>query len=936
MSLAPRVFAAAALVFLGFSASGCPSATERLPPTDEEEGAPTTATIGGAVTGLVGSGLFLTLNAPGVVEDLEIAAGATSFTFTKPVPIGGGYVVFVSDDPIAPRQTCEVLQSKGLVPAEGVTTVSVACTTLTAAIGGTISGLTADGLILRNRIVNGDADPTTTDLSVPSGTAKFSFSDVPDGASYQVTIQAQPAGLFCRIDKAKDNDKGTVEAPRAITTIEVKCGPTYLASGSVHGLSAATSVGLSLTSEVGVEMLTVESGGAATAFAFTKRLPSMSTYALAVTAQPADKRCTVRLPSGAGTVAMIDVTALAVVCVGKVGASFVGFERFSDFATLGEPPLVCDAGTPALHRGDCVHAGERRSVIVPGMTSCAGSDPKDTLNAFEWGCKTVAGGVEIFSRGLRSGKRLADLLDFANTNAVVWRKNTVTVTDGAADVSSVESSDWWPNAIAAIDPSGNVAASDNATIRVITTATPGAMVGRAITVTADHVIVVVAPNAVLGDPVVVQPALVDWTGSFGWFEGTVITTAATGVHVHDGRFNTLRSLRLAGAATGVFFERGGACVAPACSFAHTLVDAQIANTSVLGVDVDGKEHLLKDVAAYNGRGIRVAGARHFIVDSQVSAVTGDGLRVSGTDSFVANVTIANLASAALHLATAHFGTYLNVAAIGARPVAALLEGSDDNTFEGLGVYGTDTYINLNGDSDRTRFIGRFAIGDGGPNAVTGITGTTSPGIDVGGVPTASPLVTTDVLDATMSFVGATTMEGRNLTPRDVNGLTTVGTAATNFDWFNFDNPRRAWGKPKGAGAFSAAPIAGPCGAQCQIWDWSLGGTATELRLVNQVPTMAGANVARTHAYSETDMTKCAADFPGSTYASGHCETTIVRFAVEVFMDGVGNDNGFCESGERCAFSANLGRSQGRGTVTEGAAQSYGGVTSVTLISWATY
>ena len=59
-------------------------------------------------------------------------------------------------------------------------------------------------------------------------------------------------------------------------------------------------------------------------------------------------------------------------------------------------------------------------------------------------------------------------------------------------------------------------------------------------------------------------------------------------------------------------------------------------------------------------------------------------------------------------------------------------------------------------------------------------------------------------------------------------------------------------------------------------------------------------------------------------------------AVEVFLDGVGNDNGYCEAGERCVYTPNLGRAQGRGVPTEAPAQTIGGVANVTLISYPAY
>jgi hypothetical protein len=57
-------------------------------------------------------------------------------------------------------------------------------------IGGTITGLTASGLVLQN---NG-AD----DLTVASGATTFTFATKVSGA-YTVTVKTQPTGLVCTV-----------------------------------------------------------------------------------------------------------------------------------------------------------------------------------------------------------------------------------------------------------------------------------------------------------------------------------------------------------------------------------------------------------------------------------------------------------------------------------------------------------------------------------------------------------------------------------------------------------------------------------------------------------------------------------------------------------------------------------------------------------------
>jgi hypothetical protein len=80
-------------------------------------------TIGGSVTGLVGSGLVLQNNG----TDDENISGDGPFTFDTPLTPGTTYSVTVATDPINPAQFCNVARGSGTVPAQGVDDVLVTC-----------------------------------------------------------------------------------------------------------------------------------------------------------------------------------------------------------------------------------------------------------------------------------------------------------------------------------------------------------------------------------------------------------------------------------------------------------------------------------------------------------------------------------------------------------------------------------------------------------------------------------------------------------------------------------------------------------------------------------------------------------------------------------------------------------------------------------------
>jgi hypothetical protein len=167
-----------------------------------------TYSIGGSVTGLTGSGLVLQDNAG---NDLAVAAGSSTFTFSTAIASGANYQVTIKTRPTAPTQTCSVTAATGTVVSSNVTNVVVTCTTTTYTVGGSITGLTSSGLVLENNAAD--------DLTVAATSTSFTFATaIASGASYSVSVKTQPAGLTCAVTSAS----GTVSAA-PITNVAVAC-----------------------------------------------------------------------------------------------------------------------------------------------------------------------------------------------------------------------------------------------------------------------------------------------------------------------------------------------------------------------------------------------------------------------------------------------------------------------------------------------------------------------------------------------------------------------------------------------------------------------------------------------------------------------------------------------------------------------------------------
>jgi hypothetical protein len=156
------------------SCGGSNSSTPPAPPPTPQY------TVGGSVSGLVGSGLVLQNNGG---NDLAIKANG-SFAFSTAVNSGSAYAVTVKTQPTNPSQTCVLSGGNGTIAGANVSNVVATCTIQSFTVGGAVGGLIGSGLVLQNNGGN--------DLAIAAN-GSFAFSAAVDSASgYAVTIKAQP------------------------------------------------------------------------------------------------------------------------------------------------------------------------------------------------------------------------------------------------------------------------------------------------------------------------------------------------------------------------------------------------------------------------------------------------------------------------------------------------------------------------------------------------------------------------------------------------------------------------------------------------------------------------------------------------------------------------------------------------------------------------
>jgi hypothetical protein len=253
-----------------------------------------TVSIGGTVTGLVGTGLVL---ADGLGHQQAIAADG-AFTFATRVAVGADVGVTVAQQPTAPAQVCTVTGGTITAIAHDTTSVAVTCVTNRYHVGGTVTGLVGAGLVLRNN--GGDDLPISAD-------GAFTFpTPVASAATFTVTIQNQPTGpsQTCQLSGAS----GTV-GTSDVSSVVVNCATnSFTVGGTVSGLAGT---GLVLQNSGGNDLSVTANGS----FAFSTPLVSGTAFAVTVKTQPTGPAQTCSVAQGTGTVAAGNVTTVAVNCV---------------------------------------------------------------------------------------------------------------------------------------------------------------------------------------------------------------------------------------------------------------------------------------------------------------------------------------------------------------------------------------------------------------------------------------------------------------------------------------------------------------------------------------------------------------------------------------------------------------------------------------------
>jgi Kelch motif len=276
--------------------------------------------IAGQVTGLLGTGLVLQDNGG---DNLAVKANG-GFNFATTVATGATYNVTVLAQPSNPTQTCTVANGAGTASGN-VGSIVVTCSSGTLSLGGSVSGLAGNGLVLAN---------TDGDTVSISGNGSFTFPILlVSGTTYNVTIQSQPTGpaQICTIG----NNTGTATAN--VSNIQIVCPAVFhTIGGQVVGLYVPTGQNSNMVIQNnGGDNLPIIGDGA---FTFVTQIANGSAYDVSIFVQPNSQpqEC---ITWGWNGVALSNVTDITIDCGHNDWTWMDGPNKSNSDAIVTTPPV---------------------------------------------------------------------------------------------------------------------------------------------------------------------------------------------------------------------------------------------------------------------------------------------------------------------------------------------------------------------------------------------------------------------------------------------------------------------------------------------------------------------------------------------------------------------------------------------------------------------
>jgi len=270
--------------------------------------------LGGFLAGYNAEGLVLENNQ---TDDLAIAEN-NFFQFNNPLIDNSQYSVRVKTHPKNPGQICDINGNEGVIDGADVNSIFVNCVDAFS-IGGSISGLEGNGLILENS-TNGDLLLIDIPVNLDTQSTQFKLNrSIKAAEFYSLNIKNNPDALSqtCSFDDA-DKTLGQILFAD-VNDINITCSTnSFIVSGKVQGLTQ-NSIGVRLTSNASIYNIDLPATGNDIPFLFDAlALLDGSSYVISIYKPAGGHFCSPEggaEKNGSGILAGSDVTDILINCI---------------------------------------------------------------------------------------------------------------------------------------------------------------------------------------------------------------------------------------------------------------------------------------------------------------------------------------------------------------------------------------------------------------------------------------------------------------------------------------------------------------------------------------------------------------------------------------------------------------------------------------------
>lgn len=656
-----------------------------------------------------------------------------------------------------------------------------------------------------------------------------------------------------------------------------------------------------------------------------------------------------------------------------------------------------DTGTGLL-KTKCIHGGERKKVVLTGYSSCANLSISETLGVFDWVCIVDSGTATFFTKGLASGKGLKDLISSGswqnNSITVTQSSNTVaTSTSGAwwNNTISLLPDNSTGTTIQNLSGTGTIyyLSTDRATAGYEVTSDKVAVVtlgSSKLTFNSSdsykNVMTTSGTHNATGSSNDLRSMIFGGGRKHLWIETNLDGTATAGSNgaaengilaynwilsrVHN---TTVSSLLTSGGYFGVSFK-----VSNSNEFSKVKIWKSGSGFEFYGSDFNlMKESSAADAASSTSSLLTLSSSAdsNRFLDLNLTNSSGTSnaygiLITSGANNIFSRVNVSNIngstTSEGLYLSTsASSNIFTQLITTATKDAGIFVSQADSNTlsfvtaanstWNGLYFTGTGTNSNavnsmlvLNADDP---FQSDSAMTGSGNllNNIASLSGTTSATnlLVSTGTPfslsgyvikpsghTASGSFASDTSTAVASSALASSVLGKVSSDAQTGtGTLSYSALDTLNEWLGLSNVFRSWGLD--GGTFPVNTNQGSCvTGTCRIWDWRV---STSGPVYNR--SVSGSS---TNTSFPGTTSACPSAYDGDSSdnmtANGF---TFMKNAIEIFDDGVGNDNGLCESSEACIYAPNVGAYQGEGSLSSHycTTNTSSGVTNASLYIYST-